>query len=104
MTKKQKFTVILEPEQDGGYSVHCPVLPGCSSQGDTREEALINIVEAIEAVLEVMKENRQPLEPETPQVISKEIEEILKAREEDGLPPTVETIQVTLPEPVKVSG
>jgi predicted RNase H-like HicB family nuclease len=104
MAKKRVFTVILEPEEDGGYSIHCPVLPGCSSQGHTRQEALSNIVEAIEAILEVMKENGQPLETETPQVISKEIEEILKTREEDGLPLTVETAQVTLSEPVRVGG
>ena len=37
---KFAVTVILEPEEDGGYSVHCPSLPGCSSQGDTVEEEL----------------------------------------------------------------
>lgn len=42
-----KFTVVLEPEEDGGYSVHCSALPGCSSQGDSLEEALDNIREAI---------------------------------------------------------
>ena len=42
-----KYTVILEKEADGGYVVSVPVLPGCVSQGDTREEALTNIREAI---------------------------------------------------------
>ena len=42
-----KFTVILEPESIG-YSIHCPALPGCISQGDSRDEAMANIREAIE--------------------------------------------------------
>lgn len=40
--------VILIPDEDGGYSVEVPSLPGCFSQGDTMEEALSNIREAIE--------------------------------------------------------
>lgn len=51
-----KFKVILEPEEEGGYSVHCPVLKGCHSQGETEEEALENIKEAIEGYLAVMHE------------------------------------------------
>jgi len=35
---KIAITVILEPEEDGGYSVHCPALHGCSSQGDTERK------------------------------------------------------------------
>jgi predicted RNase H-like HicB family nuclease len=45
------YSVVLEPAQEGGYVVHCPVL-GVSSQGETRDEALENIVEAVEAFLE----------------------------------------------------
>ena len=44
-----KFIVILEPEEIG-YSIHCPSLPGCVSQGDSREEAVANIREAIEGI------------------------------------------------------
>lgn len=50
-----KFTVVFHPEKDGGYSVSVPALPGCYSQGDTKEEALANIREAIELHLEVLK-------------------------------------------------
>lgn len=35
--------VILEPSEEGGYAVHVPSLPGCISEGDTREDALANI-------------------------------------------------------------
>ena len=47
-----KYTVILERETDGGYVVSVPVLPGCVSQGDTRDEALANIREAIDLYVE----------------------------------------------------
>ena len=52
-----KFTVILSPEADGGYSVVCPAVPGCVSQGDSLDEALDNIREAILLCLEVRKED-----------------------------------------------
>jgi predicted RNase H-like HicB family nuclease len=42
------FKVVLEPSQEGGYTVYVPSLPGCISEGDTVEQALKNIQEAIE--------------------------------------------------------
>lgn len=48
--------IVLEQEDDGTYSVHCPALKGCHSQGSTREEALNNIQEAIQLYLEVANE------------------------------------------------
>ena len=53
-----KFTVILEPEIDGGYSARCAALPGCVSQGEDRQDALRNIEEAILLVLD----SNQPLQ------------------------------------------
>lgn len=47
-----RLKVILEPSDEGGYTVHVPALPGCISEGETREEALQNIREAIELYLE----------------------------------------------------
>jgi predicted RNase H-like HicB family nuclease len=47
-----KYTVILECEPDGGFVVSVPVLSGCVSQGDTRAEALANIVEAVEVYVD----------------------------------------------------
>ena len=47
-----KLKVVLEPSEDGGYTVYVPSLPGCISEGDTREEALANIREAVELYLE----------------------------------------------------
>jgi predicted RNase H-like HicB family nuclease len=46
------YKVFLEPDEDGGYVVVCPSFQGCYSQGETVEEALSNIREAIELCLE----------------------------------------------------
>ena len=60
-----KFTVILTPDtEDGGYVAECPTIPGCISEGDTVEEALANIKEAIEGCLESMAANQQDLPDE----------------------------------------
>jgi predicted RNase H-like HicB family nuclease len=45
----------LHPAEEGGYWVEVPSLPGCVSQGDTREEALANIKEAIELFIEALE-------------------------------------------------
>lgn len=55
--KGKSYDVILHPDlEDGGFWVECPSLPGCASQGDTVEEALAMIKDAIEGHLEVMTE------------------------------------------------
>ena len=46
------LTVVLEPSQDGGFTALVPALPGCISEGETRDEVLTNIREAIELYLE----------------------------------------------------
>jgi predicted RNase H-like HicB family nuclease len=51
-----KFRVVIERGEDGYYVVTVPSLPGCISQGKTKEEALKNIKEAIELYLEVLQE------------------------------------------------
>ena len=53
--KTVDYKVLLEPAPEGGYVVYCPSLPGCYSQGDTVEEALSNIKEAIQLCLEDMR-------------------------------------------------
>jgi predicted RNase H-like HicB family nuclease len=53
---KRSFKVILHPDlEDGGYWIECPELPGCSSQGDSVEEALDMIKDAIKGHLEVQE-------------------------------------------------
>ncbi len=53
--KGLKLTVILR-EEEGGYSVQCLELPGCISEGETREETLANIRDAVEGYLEAFPE------------------------------------------------
>jgi predicted RNase H-like HicB family nuclease len=52
-----KVNVVLEPSDEGGYTVYVPALPGCISEGDTRDEALANIREAIELYLEPVEDD-----------------------------------------------
>lgn len=47
-----ELTVVLESQKEGGFTVFVPSLPGCISQGETKEEAISNIKEAIELYLE----------------------------------------------------
>jgi predicted RNase H-like HicB family nuclease len=63
-----KFIATLERDEDGMWVSECPAIPGCVSQGATREEALANLQEAIEACLEVRAERGMPLTIETRQV------------------------------------
>ena len=63
-----KFVTTLVQDQDGIWIAECPSIPGCISQGETREIALANIREAISACLEVRAECGLPLTIETHQV------------------------------------
>ena len=57
-----EYRVILEPDpEDGGYVAHCPALPGCYSQGDTREEAISNAREAISAYIGSLRKDGLPI-------------------------------------------
>ena len=47
-----KLRVVLEPSDEGGYTAYVPALPGCISEGDSKEQALANIREAIELYIE----------------------------------------------------
>lgn len=52
-----KLKVVLEPSDEGGYTVRVPALPGCLSEGDNRDEALANIAEAIQVYLEPVEDD-----------------------------------------------
>jgi predicted RNase H-like HicB family nuclease len=53
--------VITEDSEDGGYLAECPAIPGCVSEGDTVEEAMANIRDAIEGCLAVLREKGEPI-------------------------------------------
>ncbi|MEH2281822.1 MAG: type II toxin-antitoxin system HicB family antitoxin [Nostoc sp.] len=63
-----KFNVTVDRDEDGAWIVECPSIPGCVSQGHTKEEALENIKDAIAACLQVRAERGLPLTIETHQV------------------------------------
>lgn len=63
-----KFNVTIDRDEDGVWVVECPAIPGCVSQGATREEALEAIQDAIKLCLEVRAERGMPLTVETRQV------------------------------------
>ncbi len=52
-----RLKVVLEESEDGGYTVYVPSLPGCISEGDSVEEAMRNIQEAIELYLEPVEDD-----------------------------------------------
>lgn len=63
-----KLIVTLRPGEDGWVVAECPAIPGCISQGRTRDEALANIREAIEGCLIVRREQGLPLVVDTAEV------------------------------------
>jgi predicted RNase H-like HicB family nuclease len=63
-----RFNVTLDRDEDGVWIVECPSIPGCVSQGQTKQEALENIKDAITACLQVRAERGMPLTVETYQV------------------------------------
>jgi len=64
-----KLRIVLEPSEDGGFTALVTSLPGCLSEGETREEALVNIRQAIELYLE-------PVDDDVSAIASAEIVEI----------------------------
>ncbi len=58
-----EFRVVIEIDEDGVYIAQCPSLPGCISQGKTREEALENIKDAIKGYIESLRKHGEPVPP-----------------------------------------
>ena len=63
-----KFNITLDRDEDGAWIAECPSIPGCVSQGQTKDDALSNVQEAIALCLEVRAEKGLPLTVETRQV------------------------------------
>ena len=69
MGEVKRYTVILEQGEDGYVVAHCPALPGCVTQGRTREEALANAREALGLHLEGLIEHGEPIPDEDAEVL-----------------------------------
>jgi predicted RNase H-like HicB family nuclease len=71
-TRHYSYTVILEPEEGGGYHAFCPALKGLHTYGATLEEAIANAREAVEVYLESLKAHNEP--PPVEDIVIKPIE------------------------------
>ncbi len=58
-----KYRVIIERDEDGMFIVECPSLPGCVSEGKTRNESIENIQDAIKGYLESIEKHHEPIPP-----------------------------------------
>jgi len=67
-----KFRIVIEQDEDGVFIASCPTLPGCHSQGSTRDEAARNIADAMKAYIESLRKHGDPIPPP----ISEEIVDI----------------------------
>ena len=56
-----RYRILVEQDEDGIFIAECPALPGCVSQGMTRQEALKNIQDAIKGYLESLKKHNDPI-------------------------------------------
>ena len=63
MRKILSYKVVFEPAEEGGYTAYVPSLPGCISEGDTYEEAMKNIKEAIKGWIEVSRKFGDEIPP-----------------------------------------
>ena len=63
-----RFVVTIERDEDGVFVAECPSIPGCVSQGETREQAIVNVQDAIRQCLEVRAERGMPLTVTTHEV------------------------------------
>ena len=70
MSRVITFTVALKKEETGGYSVRCVELPAAISQGETEKQALLNIREAIELVLEELETRAQAQKPDKLELVT----------------------------------
>ena len=67
------YRIVLIPEDDGGYSVIVPALPGCFTQGDSRQEALEMAREAIELHLEALRDDGEEIPADQVQIAEVEV-------------------------------
>ncbi len=68
IVERMKYRVMIERDEDGTYVARVPDLPGCATEGKTRNELMKNVKEAIQAYLEALKKHGDPVPVEMVQV------------------------------------
>ena len=63
LVNKIKYRIVVEQDEDGKYFAECPTLPGCISEGETRQEAITNVKDAIEGYISSLKKHNEPIPP-----------------------------------------
>jgi len=58
-----RYRILIDRDEDGIFIAECPNLPGCISQGKTRQEVIANIQDAIKGYLESLKKHNEPIPP-----------------------------------------
>ena len=58
-----RYRVLIEQDEDGVFVAECPTLPGCISQGTTRDEALANVKDAVAGYLESLRKHNEAIPP-----------------------------------------
>lgn len=59
--KDYNYKVVIEPQEEGGFTAYVPALPGCVTEGETYEETVANIKEALELYLESLRDRNQTI-------------------------------------------
>ena len=67
--KVLEYTVVFEPAEEGGYIASVPALPGCVTQGETFEDAVTMIKDAIEGYLSVLKDEGETIPQESKEIV-----------------------------------
>ena len=95
------YTVVLAPNEGSDvWTVTCPAMPGCTTEGVGREGALTNLQDAMAGWLEVSAEHGGGPLQETPELVADEVAFVLGWKAEEGWPLLVETARVHLKERV----
>ena len=58
-----RFRIVIEQDEEGGFVTTCPSLPGCVSQGDTRDEVIANMRDAIDGYVASLRKHGEPIPP-----------------------------------------
>ncbi len=99
------YTALLSPQPDsaGGYTVSIPSLPGVVSEGDTRHEALVNVVEAARLWISDARASGEAIPGDDPAAIAEAVQLTIEDRRAENWPIALELVPVDVPERSQVA-